>query len=274
MFGSKALIVMFTFAVAATTAGVAEAVFMEDFEYLASDPTWTNPDNNWEFLEASGGSGTINNGITGQIITGGPSGKYGKFTGPDEAEGGYAVTHVNDYPDSGTFFFNALFENDPNVAPAGGQNRFWLGTDPGSGANDYKKPQFYFNKSSTEGKLRLQLYQGDTLGVWIDDNSSLDLDTWYQYVVSYDYSVPQWSLEVKTLGGVTVFDDGGAVYDIDTYYHTGANYATWEKRYGSNLYGPSFAWNIDNINIPEPVSLALLGLGAIAILCRRSAHNR
>ena len=68
----------------------------------------------------------------------------------------------------------------------------------------------------------------------------------------------------------------GAVYAIDA-VHTDAANATWEKCYGTDgslgtdVNGQSFAWSIDNVNVPEPVSLALLGLSTIDILRRRSA---
>jgi hypothetical protein len=236
------------------------AAIIENFESLPSDPVWQAPDNGWEFLTNSNGSGTVGS-LTGSVLPGGPNGKYGQLVGTGNDNSG--VTHSNDVPLSGVFYFDAVFNEDPQVGLVG-QNRFWLASNRGSGVND-KRPQFYINKSSTAGKARLQLNRGDNSYV---DFNGFDLNAWYTYLVSYDFNAATWDLEIKDSGGNTVFNEAGN-YTIDVANNQAGLFATWEVRYGANGTGKSLAWNVDNINVPEPAGAAIICIGIGALLVRR-----
>lgn len=249
-----------------SSAGTGHAAFTEDFQSLASDPVWQNPDNGWQFLSDTSGNGTINNSITGTVQNGGPGGKYGQF---DAANNGNAVSHSNPDPIVGTYSFLALFNDNPN-ADAIAQNRFWLGGQPGVADGNDQRPLIYLNKSGTAGKLRLQLNRGGGNG-YVDD-SSMNLGQWYRYTFTYDLNADIWDLAITDLSNAVVFSEAGS-YDPNIASQSSYSNATWERRYGStgSLDGPDLVWNIDQINlpVPEPTSAAVLALGILAMHRRR-----
>jgi hypothetical protein len=260
----SSVIVMMTLALS-TFVRIGAGAIVEDFQALASDPVWQAPDNGWQFLTDSNGAGTVG-ALTGSVVPGGPSGKYGNFAGTGNDNS--AVTHANDVPLSGTFSFDAIFNDDPQVGLVG-QDRFWLGPNRGAAPND-RRPQFYINKSSTAGAARLQLNRGDNSYV---DFNGFNLGTWYNYNIAYDFPAGTWDLEIKTLGGATVFNEAGN-YTIDVANNQLAAFATWEVRYGINGTGKSMAWNIDNINVPEPATATIICFGMGALLAIRKLGRR
>lgn len=215
--------------------------FRENFDAISSDPAWRSGDNGWTFGSTVGGPGTA----TGQIIVGGPSAKFGRSTGgTTDNTGVWQALPVA--TDSGTLEFDVQFTDKAAIGPSG-QQRIWISGnmpgDPGYGI----VPVVYLNKSSTAGKMRLQLYRGD--GTWVDDNAAINLGQWYRFAMRWYGASAAWGLRITTSTGLVVFDE------LRTYALSGTilsfRYLVWEQRYGpQGAYGlESLDWNLDNITV-------------------------
>ena len=127
--------------------------------------------------------------------------------------------------------------------------------------------------SVSVGAAGLRIHDGGWRTI---DNITIDNDTWYHFKIEADLTQMTWGLEIAmytgdTLGGATVasynpgitsfaFRDGG-VDDI----------GLLEFMVGRAIMNDSGGegFLVDNINVPEPASLGLLGLGGMGILIRR-----
>jgi len=229
--------------------GIARATLTEDFESRPGAPVWTVDSGEWwEFLDNVAGHGTVDNSLTGSILTGGPTGNYGRYDGLD----GTGVSHyIVDQTFYGPISFNARIDAEPGDT---GQVRFRMGFDAGE-IGSTARPSMSLSvvdPNDPNSKLRLQLDRNNADG-WVDNQTSLTAGQWYTYIFDYHRrsstgEEPWWTLQIKDLGGNTVFDEGIRYPAAQAHFL----YATWDKAPDPADGGPSPAWNIDQINPVPP----------------------
>lgn len=147
------------------------------------------------------------------------------------------------------------------------------------GMYEYNDPwghNFFFGVDS--GKPAFGFYNGGTLTYGTAASAISITDDWVHVACVYDLSLTQWNRAVYYVNGIQVTTGGDNLNGIPT----GSGYLYLGKSGRTDI---SFTGALDevrlssvartaselspNMNIPEPAGVALLGVGALALLRRR-----
>ena len=270
--------------------------YQEGFEAVetGTDPyTGTTPPYDWsmstdasttaQINRVASGSGTLNlTAASGGYYAELTNGQSGYQTGYGDAGYDYLGGHAyGQYPGSAFYQSMAVYLNT-GWAPAtnAGTAAFWIDTTP-STQNDVGNGTSY-DFSGGEHNFHVMSPSGGVIDIYADGQTNLVASVtqsgWYTFRTVYakggndsDPSTATLSIldaSNHSLGSVTLnngtdpsSDLGGSGYEWVT---------LWQNGFANNTLG------IDNIQtgvVPEPASLALLGLGGLLLMPRRRRSN-
>jgi hypothetical protein len=253
--------------------GAWAATFTEDFSSLPSDPVWKAPDHNWtQFSGVSSTGATSNSAVIGAVQSGGPAGKFGSYTGAEDA--GALVANPNTLTGSWSFLMR-INQTAVDARPAdqfhSGQTGFFLGSAThANGGPAQARPDILIDTLDS-GKMRIQFQR--SAGNFADIRT-LDVNTWYRYDFTYDYSTNRdWDMVISDLSGTPLIDEAGG-YQGTTSFST-LNFAHWYKRSDAEDAATSPDFDIDQVNlaVPEPAS-ATVAFGAVVLTAMRRRNRR
>ena len=205
----------------------------------ASGVKWVN---NTSYQQVVGG--TVDNGAAysgdacGRVTGSGTSEKYAKL---DIANGGNTGTYLV------TWYQKTAIRED-----SGNRYSYFLIMDD----NLNKAARIQVNAGDGE----IQLYDGSLPFTKIMDAVA---DTWYEFELTLNYSTKKFDVKVREAGSS---DDWSTALDQDFY---SASSSSLDRVYGYGRSDSAYGYYDDIKIVPEPATIALLGLGGLFAMYRR-----
>ena len=174
------------------------------------------------------------------------------------------ATFANFLPEGGSATVYLQFRTD---APADMSLGFAQNSSPGTGFGEFAVQAGVIGTilDEDEGESRTTFRVRD--GGSFSNVAELELREWYELWFDIDNDAQQWSISIR--GGE--FGDFGDEDVTPTTLGSGLGYRNTDvgPLQSMLIHGRGSDSYIDNIHIPEPASLALLGVGGLMLLRRR-----